>query len=115
MYNQTLLRGGSRIWGRGGGGAAATASAAGAKVFGGSRLKTLFGISKGGGAPPAPPESTSVAGSFIHVFRVLIYVLSCERTSCGNQTAAYLQGFVGDMIMCACHNIRAEMSQTGAV
>ena len=35
-----------------GGGAAATASAAGAKVFGGSRLKTLFGISKGGGAPP---------------------------------------------------------------
>ena len=40
------------------GGAAATASAAGAKVFGGSRLKTLFGISKGGGggrAPPAPP------------------------------------------------------------
>ena len=29
------------------GGAAATASAAGAKVFGGSRLKTLFGISKG--------------------------------------------------------------------
>ena len=32
------------------GGGAATASAAGAKVFGGSRLKTLFGISKGGGA-----------------------------------------------------------------
>ena len=30
------------------GGAAATASAAGTKVFGGSRLKTLFGISKGG-------------------------------------------------------------------
>ena len=28
----------------GGGGAGATASAAGAKVFGGSRLKTLFGI-----------------------------------------------------------------------
>ena len=44
----------------GGGGAAATASATGAKVFGGSRLKTLFGISKGGGAPPAPPpESVS--------------------------------------------------------
>ena len=39
-----------------GGGAAATASAAGAKVFGGSRLKNLFGISNGGGgAPPAPP------------------------------------------------------------
>ena len=38
------------------GGAAATASAAGAKVFGGSRLKTLFGISKGGArAPCAPP------------------------------------------------------------
>ena len=34
----------------GGGGAAATASAAGTKIFGGSRLKTLFGISKGGGA-----------------------------------------------------------------
>ena len=48
----------------GGGGAAATASAAGAKVFGGSRLKTLFGISKGGRAPPAPPpppESASDA------------------------------------------------------
>ena len=45
----------------GGGGAAATASATGAKVFGGSRLKTLFGISKGGGrAPCAPPESASV-------------------------------------------------------
>ena len=56
-------RGGSRICGKGGG-VAATASAAGAKVFGGSRLKTLFGISKGGGggrAPPAaPPESASV-------------------------------------------------------
>ena len=38
-----------------GGGAAATASASGAKVFGGSRLKTLFGISKGGRAPCAPP------------------------------------------------------------
>ena len=38
----------------GGGGAAATASAAGAKVFGGSRLKTLFGISKGGRPPPNP-------------------------------------------------------------
>ena len=38
------------------GGAAATASAAGAKVFGGSRLKTLFGISKGGAhAPCGPP------------------------------------------------------------
>ena len=33
----------------GGGGAAVTASATCAKVFGGSRLKTLFGISKGGG------------------------------------------------------------------
>ena len=42
------------LW-KGGGGAAATASAGGAKVFGGSRLKTLFGISKGGRAPPAPP------------------------------------------------------------
>ena len=41
---------------RGGGrGAAATANATGAKVFGGSRLKTLFEISKGGRAPPAPP------------------------------------------------------------
>ena len=38
-----------------GGGAAATASAAGAKVFGGSRLKTLFGISKGVARAPAPP------------------------------------------------------------
>ena len=63
-----MPRGGSRICGRGGGGggggggAVATASAAGAKVFGGSRLKTLFGISKrGGGArapcgPPPPPN-----------------------------------------------------------
>ena len=45
-----------------GGGAAATASAAGAKVFGGSRLKTLFGISKGGARAPCgapPPESAS--------------------------------------------------------
>ena len=42
-------------------GAAATASTAGAKVFGGSRLKTLFGISKGGGARP-PPESASEPG-----------------------------------------------------
>ena len=43
------------LW-KGGGGAAATASAAGAKVFGGSRLKTLFGISKGGArAPPLNP------------------------------------------------------------
>ena len=53
------IGGGSRICGKGGGGAQglrATASAAGAKVFGGSRLKTLFGISKGGGhAPCAPP------------------------------------------------------------
>ena len=38
-----------------GGGAAATASAAGAKVFGGSRLKTLFGILKGGAAGGARP------------------------------------------------------------
>ena len=54
-------RGGSRIRGRGGGGAAATASTAGAKVFGGSRLKTLFGISKGGrrALRPPPPESAS--------------------------------------------------------
>ena len=43
------------LW-KGGGGAAATTSAVGAKVFGGSRLKTLFGISKGGArAPCAPP------------------------------------------------------------
>ena len=50
-----VCRGGSRICGKGG--AAATASAAGAKVFGGSRLKTLFGISTGGARapPPAPP------------------------------------------------------------
>ena len=47
--------------GKGGGGAAATASAAGAKVFGGSRLKTLFGISKGG-RPPPPLESASGEG-----------------------------------------------------
>ena len=49
------------LW-KGGGGAAATASAAGAKVFGGSRLKTLFGISKGVARAPAPPppESASV-------------------------------------------------------
>ena len=49
------------LW-KGGGGAAATVSAAGANDFGGSRLKTLFGISKGGRAPPAgppPPESAS--------------------------------------------------------
>ena len=49
-----------------GGGAAATASAVGAKVFGGSRLKALFGISKGGGgvARPLrpPPESASDQG-----------------------------------------------------
>ena len=58
----TVLRGGSRICGKGGGGAATTASAAGAKVFGGSRLKTLFGISKEGRAPLAPPpESASGA------------------------------------------------------
>ena len=44
---------------KGGGGAAATASAAGVKVFGGSRLKTLFGISKGGGAPCAPPPESA--------------------------------------------------------
>ena len=37
------------------GGAAATASAAGAKVFGGSHLKTLFGISKGGARAPCTP------------------------------------------------------------
>ena len=42
------------------GGAAATASAAGAKDFGGSRLKTLFGISKGGGAPCPPPLNPPV-------------------------------------------------------
>ena len=67
------IRGGSRICGKGGG-AAATASAAGAKVFGGSRLKTLFGISKGGGrapcAPPPcappPPESASDDGWLYH-------------------------------------------------
>ena len=50
------------LW-KGGRGAAATTSAAGAKVFGGSRLKTLFGISKGGArapcGPPPPPESAS--------------------------------------------------------
>ena len=40
-------------------GAVATTSAAGAKVFGGSRLKTLFGISKGGRAPPAPPPESA--------------------------------------------------------
>ena len=44
----------------GGGGAAATASAAGAKVFGGSRLKTLFGISKGGRPPPNPLTSVGL-------------------------------------------------------
>ena len=43
----------------GGGGAASTASAAGAKVFGGSRLKTLFGMSKGGRAPCAPPPESA--------------------------------------------------------
>ena len=56
-WNQSdLCRGGSRICGKGGG-AAATASAAGANAFGGSRLKTLFGISKGGAPPAPPPES----------------------------------------------------------
>ena len=46
------------MWNRGGGGAAATA---GTKIFGGSRLKTLYGISKGGGGAPCtpPPESAS--------------------------------------------------------
>ena len=44
---------------RGGGGAAATASATGAKVFGESRLKTLFGISKGRPLRPPPVESAS--------------------------------------------------------
>ena len=47
--------GGSRISGKGGGGGAATAT----KVFGGSRLKTLFGISKGGARPTRAPESAS--------------------------------------------------------
>ena len=47
-----------------GGGAAATASATGATVFGGSRLKTLFGISKGGErAPPAPPPPNPLVTS----------------------------------------------------
>ena len=49
LYDQGRIQ---DLW-KGGGGAAATASAGGANVFGGSRLKTLFGISKGG-APPAP-------------------------------------------------------------
>ena len=63
IVRRTLCRGGSRICGKGG--AAATASAAGAKVFGGSRLKTLFRISKGGRAPCAPPpESASVMQPF---------------------------------------------------
>ena len=54
------------LW-KGGGGAAATASAAGAKVFGGSRLKTLFGISKGGvRAPCAPPPLNPLVWIFIH-------------------------------------------------
>ena len=45
------------------GGAAVTASATGAKVFGGSRLKTFFGFSKGGGhTPPAPPPPESASG-----------------------------------------------------
>ena len=53
----------------GGGGAAATASATGAKGFGGSRLKTLFGISKGGRTPPAPPLNPLVVGASRHVLR----------------------------------------------
>ena len=45
------------------GGAAATASAAGAKVFGGSRLKTLWNFKRGGAPPaPPPPESASDRG-----------------------------------------------------
>ena len=58
--------------GRGGGGAAATASAAGAKVFGGSRLKTLFGISKGGAPCAPPPESAS--GMYVCIMHACVYV-----------------------------------------
>ena len=68
----TYTRGGSRICEKGGGGAAATASAAGAKVFGGSRLKTLFGISKGGRAPPAPPPLNPLVYTYIIIATPLI-------------------------------------------
>ena len=54
-------------------GAVATTSAAGAKVFGGSRLKTLFGISKGGRAPPAPPPLNPLVR--IMIFAVHIHTL----------------------------------------
>ena len=51
------------------GGTAATASAAGAKVFGGSCLKTLFGIS--GARPPLNPLVVFMTGSVDStVFRV---------------------------------------------
>ena len=70
-----MIRGGSRICGKGG--AVATASAAGAKVFGGSRLKTLFGISKGGGArapcaPPPPLNPLVMIRMEIIIFRAML-------------------------------------------
>ena len=58
------------LWKGGGGGAA------GAKVFGGSCLKTFFGISKGGGArplPPPPPESAS--GKCVHIYLYALYIV----------------------------------------
>ena len=48
------------------GGTAATASATGAKVFGGSRLKSLFGISKGGARAPCAPPPESASGPYVH-------------------------------------------------
>ena len=47
------------------GGAAATASAAGTKIFGGSRLKTLYGISKGGGGAPCPPPPNPLVTMYV--------------------------------------------------
>ena len=58
------------LW-KGGGGAA------GAKVFGGSCLKTFFGISKGGGARPLPcaPPPESASGKCVHIYLYALYIV----------------------------------------
>ena len=62
------------------GGAAATASATGAKVFGGSHLKTLFGISKGGARAPCPPPLNPL------VTRVTVSSLAASLQTCTYRT-----------------------------
>ena len=62
-----------------GGGAAATASAAGAKVFGGSRLKTLFGISKGGARAPCAPPPESASGHVVYQCQWCLSVRDREK------------------------------------